>query len=187
MIWKLICCQIEDQAILPEYPKVYSEGKQADSEFSEALMELQRSENDQKSVQLEENFSNVVVLQRKAYLCDDSEKEPQVSDVVQDDSNFSEGFMQFQESEYDSESAEFEADFTNPMFLQSEFDEEDNVIEDFLFSLDEENVVDAKMQQKFSFAQSKVEEVHIQSCLNEIFLDPTVQNQMMNQSVRKSN
>lgn len=40
--------------------------------------------------------------------------------------------------------------------------------------------MDAKMQQKLSFAQSKGKGLHIQSSLDEIFLDPIVQNQMVN-------
>ena len=158
----------EDQATLFEYTKVYSEGIEV-SKYLEALMELQRSENDQESVHLGENVSNMVVLQKKSCFCDDSKEEHEESDVFQDDSILYEVIMQFQETEYDSKSAQSDIDFSNLMFLQSEFEEEDNVIEDFLFPIHEKNVLEAKMKQKLSFAQSEVEG----------FLDPIVQNQMV--------
>lgn len=74
--------QIEDQATLSEYPpKDYSEGIEVVSKFFEVLMELQRSENDQESVQLEEDFSNMVVLRRKSCFCDDFAKKHEKSEV----------------------------------------------------------------------------------------------------------
>ena len=53
------------------------------------------------------------------------------------------------------------------------------VIDEFLFSLQEENHLSILIQ-KPNFAQVKVEEVHAQISFDNIFLDLIIQNQMVN-------